>query len=126
MIYNKYSDWSDQFWKDHPELFDRYLEEFDTLQLDDAVRISDLIEEVLSSHKDVVEKYLNGQVSVKGFLMEQIMKASKGRANPNIVNSTLDDHLLSIESSRAKEEGFIGEEASLKLLKLKPETEEKK
>ena len=68
-------------------------------QLIDVNSISDLAKEVLSSHKDVVTKYLNGQVSVKGFLVGQIMKASKGRANPSIVNSTLDAILNEFKNS---------------------------
>lgn len=62
-------------------------------QITDDSAIRPIIVEVLASNAEVVERYKSGQVSVKGFLVGQIMKQSQGRANPGIVNKLLDELL---------------------------------
>ena len=62
-------------------------------QISDDSTIKAIIEAVLAKNTDVVEKYKAGQVSVRGFLVGQIMRESQGRANPGIVNKLLDELL---------------------------------
>ena len=62
-------------------------------QISDDSAIKAIIEAVLAKNTDVVEKYKSGQVSVRGFLVGQIMRESQGRANPGIVNKLLDELL---------------------------------
>ncbi len=62
-------------------------------QITDTDSIRAIVVEVLGANPDVVAKYLSGQVSVKGFLVGQIMKQSQGRANPGVVQSLLDELL---------------------------------
>ena len=62
-------------------------------QIEDTGTLSKLVEEVLRSHPDVVAKYKGGQVNVKGFLVGQIMRQSKGQANPEIVQELLQQAL---------------------------------
>ena len=48
-----------------------------------------MIEQVMSDNPDVVEKIKNGKTSAMGFLMGQIMKASRGQAKPDLVKDLL-------------------------------------
>jgi len=48
---------------------------------------------VLKDNADVVAKYKSGQTSVGGFLIGQVMRETKGRANPQLVREALDKAL---------------------------------
>ncbi|MDX2066094.1 MAG: Asp-tRNA(Asn)/Glu-tRNA(Gln) amidotransferase subunit GatB [Fimbriimonadaceae bacterium] len=54
-------------------------------QISDTSAISPIIQSVFAAHPDVVEKFRAGNASVKGFLVGQVMKQSKGLANPQLV-----------------------------------------
>ena len=69
------------------------VKESGSTQITDDSAIKPIIESVLAKHADVVEKYKSGQVSVRGFLVGQIMRESQGRANPQTVNKLLDELL---------------------------------
>jgi aspartyl-tRNA(Asn)/glutamyl-tRNA(Gln) amidotransferase subunit B len=69
------------------------VKESGSTQITDDSAIKPIIEKVLAANPDVVEKYKSGQLSVRGFLVGQIMKESQGRANPGIVNKLLDELL---------------------------------
>ena len=62
-------------------------------QVTDDSAIETFIEEVISQNKDKVEEYLNGKEKLFGFFVGQIMKVSKGKANPGLVNQILKDRL---------------------------------
>lgn len=51
------------------------------------------IEEVVSVHHQQVQEYLEGKTKVFGFLMGQVMKLSKGQANPGAVKEILKEKL---------------------------------
>ena len=40
-----------------------------------------------------IEEYKNGKTNVFGWLVGQVMKASKGKANPRIANDLVSKHL---------------------------------
>jgi aspartyl-tRNA(Asn)/glutamyl-tRNA(Gln) amidotransferase subunit B len=65
------------------------VKESGAVQISDQTQLSSLIAEVLKAHPDAVEKYKGGQVNVKGFLVGQIMRQSKGQANPEMVQDLL-------------------------------------
>ena len=58
-------------------------------QVSDASKIEEIVEEVLASHPQEVERFRNGEARLLGFFVGQIMKASRGKANPKIVNEVL-------------------------------------
>ncbi|MEA2552718.1 MAG: aspartyl-tRNA(Asn)/glutamyl-tRNA(Gln) amidotransferase subunit [Fimbriimonadaceae bacterium] len=62
-------------------------------QISDEAEIKSMIGEVLRSNPDVVAKYKGGQLNVKGFLVGQIMRQSKGQANPDMVQDLLQREL---------------------------------
>jgi len=52
-----------------------------------------IIKEVLNSNPKPVEEYKAGKKTAIGFLVGQLMKATKGRANPKLANKLLKDEL---------------------------------
>ncbi len=51
--------------------------------------ISAFIQEVINSNPSEIERYRNGERQLIGFLMGQLMKVSKGKADPKIANELL-------------------------------------
>jgi aspartyl-tRNA(Asn)/glutamyl-tRNA(Gln) amidotransferase subunit B len=58
-------------------------------QVTDARSIESTIEQVLGSHIKQVAEYRSGNEKVFGFLVGQVMKATRGKANPQTVNEVL-------------------------------------
>ncbi|MCS6953818.1 MAG: Asp-tRNA(Asn)/Glu-tRNA(Gln) amidotransferase subunit GatB [Bryobacteraceae bacterium] len=58
-------------------------------QISDAALIEKIIEEVLAANPKQVESYRSGKSGVLGFLVGQVMKATRGQANPALVNELL-------------------------------------
>jgi aspartyl-tRNA(Asn)/glutamyl-tRNA(Gln) amidotransferase subunit B len=62
-------------------------------QISDAASIGALVDEVIAANPSQVEQYRSGKTQVLGFFVGQIMKASRGKANPQLVNEMLRDKL---------------------------------
>jgi len=62
-------------------------------QITDSTAIESLIDEVISANPDQVEQFRAGKQKILGFFVGQIMKQSKGKANPGQVNQMLLDKL---------------------------------
>ncbi len=62
-------------------------------QISDIGAIESAVARVLADNADVVAKYKSGQTSVSGFLIGQVMRETKGRANPQLVREALDKAL---------------------------------
>jgi aspartyl-tRNA(Asn)/glutamyl-tRNA(Gln) amidotransferase subunit B len=62
-------------------------------QITDTASIEGLVDEVLASNEAQVEQYRSGKTQVIGFLVGQVMKASRGKANPQQVNEILREKL---------------------------------
>jgi aspartyl-tRNA(Asn)/glutamyl-tRNA(Gln) amidotransferase subunit B len=58
-------------------------------QIDDEAQIAALIGQVVAANGDAVAQYRAGKASTFGFLVGQVMKAARGRANPKRVNELL-------------------------------------
>jgi aspartyl-tRNA(Asn)/glutamyl-tRNA(Gln) amidotransferase subunit B len=58
-------------------------------QITDTGEIEKMIDEVLAASPKQVEQYKAGKTTMMGFFVGQIMKASKGKANPAAVNELL-------------------------------------
>ncbi len=58
-------------------------------QVTDMSSIEGAIDQVLAAHSQQVSEYRSGKEKVLGFLVGQVMKATKGKANPQIVNEIL-------------------------------------
>src|SRR5579862_721428 len=58
-------------------------------QISDTGAIERIIDTVLEQNAKQVEQYKSGKTAVLGFLVGQVMKASRGQANPGTVNEML-------------------------------------
>jgi len=65
------------------------VEEKGLKQITDEGAIRQIVEEVLKENPDAVQKYKSGQTKVIGFLVGQVMRKTKGKANPQLVNKIL-------------------------------------
>jgi len=65
------------------------VEEKGLVQVSDAGAIEKIIDEVLAANPDNVAEYRGGKEKLFGFFVGQVMKASKGKANPALVNEVL-------------------------------------
>jgi aspartyl-tRNA(Asn)/glutamyl-tRNA(Gln) amidotransferase subunit B len=63
------------------------------LQITDESAITGLIDQVIAANPKVVEDYKNGKEKALGFLVGQVMKQSRGKANPDAVNRILKEQL---------------------------------
>jgi len=55
-------------------------------QISDSNAIEKIIDEIIAANPKQVEQYRAGKKTVIGFFVGQVMKASKGQANPQMVN----------------------------------------
>jgi aspartyl-tRNA(Asn)/glutamyl-tRNA(Gln) amidotransferase subunit B len=62
-------------------------------QITDSSAIESLIDEIIAANLDQVEQFRAGKEKVLGFFVGQIMKQSKGKANPGQVNQILREKL---------------------------------
>jgi aspartyl-tRNA(Asn)/glutamyl-tRNA(Gln) amidotransferase subunit B len=58
-------------------------------QISDTGALDKIIDEVLAANPKQVEQYKGGKTAVMGFLVGQVMRASKGQANPAALNELL-------------------------------------
>jgi aspartyl-tRNA(Asn)/glutamyl-tRNA(Gln) amidotransferase subunit B len=68
---------------------DGIIEKRGLVQISDSASIDALVEQVLAANPAQAEQFRAGKQQVLGFLVGQVMKASKGKANPQQVNEAL-------------------------------------
>ena len=69
------------------------IEKLGLKQVSDEGAIEKIVDEVLEANADKVEEYKAGKEKLFGFFVGQVMKASRGKANPQIVNKILKSKL---------------------------------
>ncbi len=69
------------------------VEEKGLVQLSDPAQLLPIINEILDQNQQSIEDFKNGKGRAVGFLVGQIMKATKGKANPGVVNKLLTEEL---------------------------------
>ena len=63
------------------------------VQISDESALEDVVEKIVADNPDEVERFRGGQKKLLGFFMGQIMVATKGQANPKLVNQLLQEKL---------------------------------
>ena len=58
-------------------------------QISDTGALEKIVDEAIANNPKQVEQYKSGKTAVLGYLVGQVMKASKGQANPAVVNDLL-------------------------------------
>lgn len=71
---------------DSPE---KIVEDKGLKQMSDTGEIETMIDEILAANADKVEEYRGGKDKLFGFFVGQVMKATQGKANPQVVNQLL-------------------------------------
>ena len=59
----------------------------------DAGAVEKVVEQVLADNPKTVEEYHSGKTKVLGFLVGQVMRQMKGKADPGLVNRMLLERL---------------------------------
>jgi aspartyl-tRNA(Asn)/glutamyl-tRNA(Gln) amidotransferase subunit B len=72
--------------QDFPEVYD---EEGRPQQSSDTSALEKIIDEIVAANPKQLEQYRAGKKTMIGFFVGQVMKASKGQANPQLVNELL-------------------------------------
>ena len=75
---------------DNPE---KIVEEKGLRQVTDTGAIEAIVDMVIANNPDNVAAYRNGKVNLRGWFVGQVLKESKGKANPQIVNELLNKKL---------------------------------
>ncbi|MEY8441660.1 Asp-tRNA(Asn)/Glu-tRNA(Gln) amidotransferase subunit GatB [Lactobacillaceae bacterium 24-114] len=66
-----------------------YAKEHGLVQLSDPAQLQPIVDEVLDNNEQSIEDFKNGKDRAVGFLMGQIMKQTRGKANPQVVTQLL-------------------------------------
>ena len=69
-------------------------------QISDSAELRQIVQQVLQENPEQVEEYLQGKEQVLGWFIGRIMGATRGKANPQLARSLLQDTL---EKNRQKE-----------------------
>ncbi|KYH34689.1 aspartyl/glutamyl-tRNA(Asn/Gln) amidotransferase subunit B [Clostridium tepidiprofundi DSM 19306] len=69
------------------------VEEKGLIQNSDESAILDMVKNVLESNPDNVAEYKNGRTNLFGWFVGQVMKMSKGKANPKIVSKLMKEEI---------------------------------
>ncbi len=80
---------------EHDKEVDVVIEELGLKQVSDEGALLSMIDEILNANEDKVEQYRSGKDKLFGFFVGQVMKASKGTANPGLVNKLIKEKLSS-------------------------------
>jgi aspartyl-tRNA(Asn)/glutamyl-tRNA(Gln) amidotransferase subunit B len=69
------------------------VEEKGLVQVTDASAIESVVDQVISANPSEVEKFKAGNAKLMGFFVGQVMRETKGKANPQMVNTLLKEKL---------------------------------
>ncbi len=81
LCFERQEDFAETYRKEKPE------------QISDRSRLEKIVAEVIAANPKQVEQYRAGKKTIVGFFVGQVMKASKGQANPALVNELLVEKL---------------------------------
>lgn len=73
------------------------VEEQGLTQVSDSTALDGVIQTIVDNHPDVVEKIQNGKKQSIKFLVGQVMKETKGSANPEVAQGMLEERILGKE-----------------------------
>jgi aspartyl-tRNA(Asn)/glutamyl-tRNA(Gln) amidotransferase subunit B len=79
----------EKLWTNSDLEIDTLIESEGLKQVSDSGLIETMIDEVLKNNQTMVDEYRSGKEKAFNALVGQIMKASKGKANPGQVNELL-------------------------------------
>ncbi len=81
-----------EMWK-NPDPPEKIVKDLGLVQITDTAAIEAIVKEVIAKNEKAVADYKSGNKKAIGALVGQVMKASKGKANPQMVNELLAKNL---------------------------------
>ena len=97
-----------------------YEEEGRPEQSRDTSALEKIIDEIIAANPKQVEQYRAGKKTVVGFFVGQVMKASKGQANPQMVNELLAKKLDAVgRLDRSASRGYAAEWTAVSHLEVR-------
>ncbi|MBU2443968.1 MAG: Asp-tRNA(Asn)/Glu-tRNA(Gln) amidotransferase subunit GatB [Bacteroidetes bacterium] len=84
---------------DNPKNPTLIVEEKNWMQVSDSSFIGRIIDEVIAENDSQVQQYIGGKEKVFGFFVGEVMKRTKGKANPAIVNDLLKTKLEKLKNT---------------------------
>ncbi len=66
-------------------------------QISDESAIIEIVAQILTQNEQQVQRYLGGEEKLRGFFVGQVMKATRGKANPGLVNKLLTHQLAKLK-----------------------------
>jgi aspartyl-tRNA(Asn)/glutamyl-tRNA(Gln) amidotransferase subunit B len=74
---------------ERPADTEKYAEEKGYIQVSDESEIAKIVEQVIKDHPKAAEDVKNGEIKATQFLVGQVMKASNGKANPQLAQELI-------------------------------------
>lgn len=68
-------------------------EKLNLIQVSDTGYMDELVQQIIAENPDEAERYREGKKQLMGFFVGQIMRASKGKANPKMATDLIRKHL---------------------------------
>ena len=72
-----------------PEDIETYATDAGYIQMSDSSQLENIVDKVLNSNRKAAKDVKNGEMKAIGFLVGQVMKESKGQANPSLVQKII-------------------------------------
>jgi aspartyl-tRNA(Asn)/glutamyl-tRNA(Gln) amidotransferase subunit B len=76
-----------------PSDLEQYAQQKGLIQVSDEGEIAKIVAQVLSDNAKAAKDVKNGEMKAVGFLVGQVMKASKGKANPSLAQDLIKEQL---------------------------------
>src|SRR5207244_12633470 len=92
--------WQHQVRPSFPTRRSSDLETLGLTQVSDADELTRIVDEVIAANPKPVADYKGGKPSAAGRLVGEVMKATRGRANPGVVNELIDRKSTRLNSSQ--------------------------
>ena len=78
---------------DQTKTAEQIAKELDLLQNSNSNELQSLINEALSKFPEKITEYKNGKVGLLGLFVGEVMKLSKGKADPKLLNQLVKETL---------------------------------
>ncbi len=89
-LFTKLADTDAASW---PQSVEKYAEDNGYIQVSNEGEIAKIVEQVITDNLKAAEDVKNGEMKAIGFLVGQVMKASKGKANPSLAQQLIKKQL---------------------------------
>jgi aspartyl-tRNA(Asn)/glutamyl-tRNA(Gln) amidotransferase subunit B len=81
-------------------------------QINDSSAVQTAVSDAISANPKAVADYLGGKDTATRFLVGQVMKITRGQANPELVNQLVREGLEALKTDPAPSPGDLGETPS--------------